>query len=126
MEHDKAHLTDLKNYFIAQLKAHIPGVQFNGDAEGRSAYTVLNVSFPPTPIGEMLLFKLDIAGICASGGSACSSGSNIGSHVLHAIGADKNRPAVRFSFGHQNTKAEVDTVIKALVEMLKPKEQAVN
>lgn len=126
MEHDKAHIAELKNYFITQLKANIPGIAFNGDAEGQSAYTVLNVSFPPSPIGEMLLFKLDIAGICASGGSACSSGSNIGSHVLHAIGADKERAAVRFSFGHQNTKEEVDFTVKALVEMLKPKEKAVS
>ena len=119
MEADKAHLQELKSYFIAQLRAHIPGVQFNGDAEGRSAYTVLNVSFPPSPINEMLLFKLDIAGICASGGSACSSGSNVGSHVLNAIGVDKERAAVRFSFGHQNTKQEVDFVVAQLVEMLK-------
>lgn len=124
MDADKARLQELKNYFIAQLRAHIPGIAFNGDAEGRSAYTVLNVSFPPSPVGEMLLFKLDIAGICASGGSACSSGSNIGSHVLHAIGADKERAAVRFSFGHQNTTQEVDYVVAQLVQMLKPKESA--
>lgn len=124
LDADKARLQELKNYFIAQLRAHIPGIAFNGDAEGRSAYTVLNVSFPPSPVGEMLLFKLDIAGICASGGSACSSGSNIGSHVLHAIGADKERAAVRFSFGHQNTTQEVDYVVAQLVQMLKPKESA--
>ena len=124
LDADKARVQELKNYFIAQLRAHIPGIAFNGDAEGRSAYTVLNVSFPPSPVGEMLLFKLDIAGICASGGSACSSGSNIGSHVLHAIGADKERAAVRFSFGHQNTTQEVDYVVAQLVQMLKPKESA--
>lgn len=124
MDEDKVRLQELKNYFIAQLRAHIPGIAFNGDAEGRSAYTVLNVSFPPSPVGEMLLFKLDIAGICASGGSACSSGSNIGSHVLHAIGADKERAAVRFSFGHHNTTQEVDYVVGQLVQMLKPKESA--
>ena len=124
MDADKARLQELKNYFIAQLRAYIPGIAFNGDAEGRSAYTVLNVSFPPSPVGEMLLFKLDIAGICASGGSACSSGSNIGSHVLQAIGVDKERAAVRFSFGHQNTTQEVDYVVAQLVQMLKPKESA--
>jgi cysteine desulfurase len=119
MEDDKKHLQELKNYFIAQLKANIPGVQFNGDAEGRSAYTVLNVSFPPSPVGEMLLFKLDIDGICASGGSACSSGSDVGSHVLKAIGASRDRAAVRFSFGRYNTKEEVDYVIERLKIMLK-------
>lgn len=119
MEEDKKHLQELKNYFIAQLKLNIPGVQFNGDAEGRSAYTVLNVSFPPSPVGEMLLFKLDIDGICASGGSACSSGSDVGSHVLKAIGASRDRAAVRFSFGRYNTKEEVDYVIDRLKIMLK-------
>ncbi len=119
MNHDKEHITGLKTYMIEQLRKHIPGVQFNGDAEGRSSYTVLNVSFPPTPIAEMLLFKLDIEGICASGGSACSSGSNVGSHVLKAIGANPDRPAVRFSFGAHNTKQEIDYVITKLKEMLK-------
>jgi cysteine desulfurase len=124
MEHDKQHIADLKQYMIEQLRANIPGVMFNGDAEGRSAYTVLNVSFPPTPIGEMLLFKLDIEGICASGGSACSSGSNVGSHVLAGIGADKNRPAVRFSFCAANTKQEVDFVVEKLKSMLNVDQQA--
>ena len=119
MDEDKKRLQELKNYFITQLKANIPGVEFNGDAEGRSAYTVLNVSFPPSPVGEMLLFKLDIDGICASGGSACSSGSDVGSHVLKAIGASKDRAAVRFSFGSSNTKEEVDYVIERLKIMLK-------
>lgn len=119
MEHDKKHIMDLKKYMIEQLKQHIPGVSFNGDAEGKSAYTVLNVSFPPTPIAEMMLFKLDIDGICASGGSACSSGSNVGSHVLKAIGSNPDRPAVRFSFGAHNTRAEIDYVIERLKIMLK-------
>jgi cysteine desulfurase len=124
MEEDKKRLQELKNYFIAQLKENIPGIAFNGDAEGTSSYTVLNVSFPPSPVGEMLLFKLDIDGICASGGSACSSGSDVGSHVLKAIGANRERAAVRFSFGSSNTKAEVDYVIERLKVMLKLVESA--
>jgi cysteine desulfurase len=124
MEEDKKRLQELKNYFIAQLKANIPGVAFNGDFEGTSSYTVLNVSFPPSPVGEMLLFKLDIDGICASGGSACSSGSDVGSHVLKAIGANRERAAVRFSFGSSNTIAEVDYVIERLKVMLKLVESA--
>lgn len=112
------HIRDIKAYFIAQLRKEIPGVAFNGDTEGRSLYTVLNVSFPPTDKAEMLLFNLDIAGICASGGSACSSGSNVGSHVLSGIGANPDRPAVRFSFGKQNTKAEIDFTIGKLKEIL--------
>jgi cysteine desulfurase len=124
MEEDKKHIAGLKTYMIAQLKENIPGVAFNGDAEGRSAYTVLNVSFPPTPIAEMLLFKLDIDGICASGGSACSSGSDVGSHVLKAIGADSSRPSVRFSFGAANTREEVDYVIERLKIMMNITESA--
>ncbi|MBP9688861.1 MAG: cysteine desulfurase [Bacteroidia bacterium] len=121
---DAANIQALKTYFINELTKHIPGVQFNGDALGNSAYTVLNVSFPPSPIGEMLLFKLDIDGICASGGSACSSGSDVGSHVLKAIGANRDRAAVRFSFCAKNTKAEVDYVIERLKTMLKIGEAA--
>ncbi len=121
---DAANIQALKTYFINELTKHIPGIKFNGDALGNSAYTVLNVSFPPSPIGEMLLFKLDIDGICASGGSACSSGSDVGSHVLKAIGASRDRAAVRFSFCAKNTKAEVDYVIERLKTMLKIGEAA--
>jgi cysteine desulfurase len=65
----------------------------------------------------MLLFKLDIAGISVSGGSACSSGSDVGSHVLSALGVDSARAAVRFSFGKQNTLQEIDKVINILQEI---------
>jgi cysteine desulfurase len=68
-------------------------------------------------MADMLLFNLDIAGISASGGSACSSGSNIGSPVLTAIGGDPNRPAVRFSFSKYNTKEEVDYTVSKLKEL---------
>jgi len=64
----------------------------------------------------MLLFNLDIAGISASGGSACSSGTDIGSHVLGAIGANPNRPSVRFSFSKYNTKEEIDYVVARVAD----------
>lgn len=118
MEKDQAHISDVRQYMKERLQATIPGIEFNGDVDGKSSYTVLSASFPPSPINEMLLFKLDIAGICASGGSACSSGSNIGSHVLTALGVDPNRAAVRFSFGRQNTREEVDYAIEKIQEML--------
>lgn len=121
LEQEQSHIQGLKTYMIQRLRETIPGILFNGDTEGDSLYTVVNASFPPSPIGEMMLFKLDIAGISASGGSACSSGSNVGSHVLAAIGSDPTRAAVRFSFGKQNTKAEVDYVVEKLQEMLKLK-----
>jgi cysteine desulfurase len=119
LEAEKQHILGLKNYMIERLKATIPDIRFNGDAAGDSLYTVLNVNFPPTPIAEMILFKLDISGISASGGSACSSGSNVGSHVLAAIGVEPNRPSVRFSFAKHNTREEVDYVINELLKMLK-------
>mgnify|MGYP000949062236 CR=1 FL=1 len=118
LEKEMTHISSLKNYMIEQLKSNINGIIFNGDAEGNSLYTVLNASFPPSSIGEMLLFKLDIAGVSVSGGSACSSGSEVGSHVLSALKTDRNRAAVRFSFAKQNTKSEVDKVLAILVEML--------
>lgn len=108
LEEDRKHIQGLKEYMKQRLLEEIPGVTFNGDVSARSLFTVLNVSFPPFEGKDMLLFNLDISGIAASGGSACSSGSEIGSHVLRGINADPERPAVRFSFSRYNTKAEVD------------------
>ncbi|TND05879.1 MAG: cysteine desulfurase [Bacteroidetes bacterium] len=115
-EHQQ-HIQGLKTYMIEKLEREIPGVSFNGDAKGNSLYTVLNVCLPPSDNAEMLLFNLDINGIAASGGSACSSGSNVGSHVLRAIGSDMSRPSVRFSFSRFNTKEEIDYVVEKLKEM---------
>ena len=114
-EHRK-HIEGLKSYMIKELKNAIPGVEFNGlsGEVDQSLYTVLNVMFPPTDIGEMLLYNLDIMGIACSGGSACSSGSNVGSHVLRGIGADMMRPSLRFSFSKYNTTEELDYVIGQL------------
>ncbi len=122
MDAHRKHIQSLKDHMIAELKKHIPGVSFHGEIEAdNSLYTVLNVSFPEMEMTEMLLFNLDIAGISASGGSACSSGTNIGSHVLKGIGSDANRPAVRFSFSKLNTLAEIDFVIEQLKKIFAPK-----
>lgn len=115
-EHQK-HIQGIKTYMIEQLEAAIPGVTFNGDAKKSSLYTVLNVQFPATDQAEMMLFNLDINGIAASGGSACSSGSDVGSHVLRAIGADMEKPSVRFSFCKYTTKEEIDYTVEKLKEM---------
>jgi cysteine desulfurase len=118
MGHHHDHIQSLKTYMLAELKTNIAGVEFNGETDpAKSLYTVLNVSFPEMELADMLLFSLDIAGISASGGSACSSGTDIGSHVLTAIGANPNRPAVRFSFSKYNTKAEVDYTVAKLKEI---------
>lgn len=116
----RTHIEGIKQYFIDLLKANIPDVSFNGrSAEmGKSLYTVLNVSLPPSEENAgMLLFNLDLHGISASGGSACSSGATVGSHVLRAIHADPQRDSVRFSFSRFNTKAEVDYTVGKLKEL---------
>jgi cysteine desulfurase len=112
MEQHQVHIQGLKTYMKEQLQQQVPGIGFNGETDAdKSLYTVLNVSFPEMDMGDMLLFNLDIAGISASGGSACSSGSNIGSHVLTAIGASSERPSVRFSFCKYTTKEEIDYTV---------------
>ena len=117
-EQDAAHIRSLKFYMHDQLKKNMPGASFNGDVFGRSLYTVLSVSFPKSEKSEMLLFNLDINNICASGGSACTSGADQGSHVIRAINNNPNQVTVRFSFSKHNTKAEVDKVVTLLKEMI--------
>ena len=117
LEHDRKHMTGLKNYMAERLRSEIPGISFNGDISEGNLFTVLNVSFPPSDMSEMMLFNLDIAGIAASGGSACSSGSNVGSHVLKAMNVSPDRPAVRFSFSRFNTRDEVDYRVEKLKEI---------
>lgn len=117
-EKDRAYISGLKNYMQSELLNKIEGVGFNGDVNGKSLYTVLSVSFPKTEKSEMLLFNLDINNICASGGSACSSGSEAGSHVIRAINTNPNQIAVRFSFSKHNTKEEIDLVLQKLVELI--------
>jgi len=117
-EKDSTYIQGLKIYMAEQLKQHVKDISFNGDAFGKSLYTVLNVSFPKTEKSEMILFNLDINNICASGGSACTSGADQGSHVIRAINNDPNRVAVRFSFCKSNTREEVDAVVDKLKEMI--------
>ena len=113
-ETDSAYIGSLKYYMHEQLRKHIPGVAFNGDVLGRSLYTVLSASFVKTERSEMILFNLDINNICASGGSACTSGADQGSHVIRAINNNPNQITVRFSFSKHNTKEEVDAVVEKL------------
>ena len=117
-EADSAFIKGLKVYMMEQLKKHVKGISFNGDPLGRSLYTVLSVSFPKTEKSEMLLFNLDINHICASGGSACTSGVEQGSHVIRAINNNPNQITVRFSFSKHNTRGEVDTVVGKLKDLI--------
>ena len=117
-EADSAHIGTLKYYMHEQLKKQIAGVSFNGDTLGESLYTVLSASFPKTEKSEMILFNLDINNICASGGSACTSGAEQGSHVIRAVNNNPNQITVRFSFSKHNTKEEVDKVVEKLKELV--------
>lgn len=117
MEAHHRHIAQVKFHMADRLQKEIPGIRFNGDCMGDSLYTVLNVAFPPGEQSEMLLFNLDIAGIACSGGSACSSGSNSGSHVLRALYGNEQRPSVRFSFSKFTTKEEVDYAVDKLKEL---------
>ena len=109
-------IEDVKFYLAERLKTIIPDVAFNGDWEN-GLYTVLNVAFPARPESDMLLFNLDIKGIAASGGSACSSGSDVGSHVIAAIGDNPGATSVRFSFSRHTTRAEIDYLIETLASI---------
>ena len=115
-EQDSSYIAELKRYMTDRLKEHFPGIVFNGDTEGKSLYTVLNVSFPMDEKTDMLLFNLDISGICVSGGSACTSGASSVSHVIKAIhnGQSAAMVPIRFSFCRHNTTDEIDHVIEKL------------
>lgn len=119
LETEKTCITALKTYFINEL-TKIPGIAFNGlsDDLSKSSYTILNVRFPIET--DLFVFNLDLKGVAVSGGSACQSGAQKGSHVLGAIlpENERNKASVRFSFSYQNTKEEITTVIKLLKSML--------
>lgn len=117
-ETDSKYILSLKNYMREQLLKNIKGISFNGDAEGKCLYTVLSTAFPKTEKSEMILFSLDMANICVSGGSACSSGADQGSHVIRAINNNPNLVTVRFSFSKHNTKEELDIVVTKLKELI--------
>lgn len=116
VEGHQQHVQELKSFMMRELEEKIDGVYFIGDTiPERGLYTVLNVSFPKTSKAGMLLFTLDLKGVCASGGSACSSGAVKGSHVLEGINADGSRPNVRFSFSRYTTKEEIEFAVEQLV-----------
>ena len=117
-EEERAYIQSLKQYLHDQMITKIPSVSFNGDPFGRSLYNLLSVNFPKNEKTEMILFNLDMHHVCASGGSACSSGAQQGSHVINALNKGSEIVTVRFSFSKQNTKAEIDQVVTALLTML--------
>lgn len=120
MDTRREHLQGLRDYFAEQLQAHFEDLEFNGDPFGQGHYKILSVGFPPGPRTDLLLLNLDIAGVAVSGGSACSSGVDVGSHVMDALKHGSPRQTLRFSFSYLNTREEVDEVVKRLKEILVP------
>jgi cysteine desulfurase len=119
MANHETHVKALKSRAISNLKESITDVDFNGMSGDmdNSLYTVLNICIPPSDNNDMLLFNLDINGVSVSGGSACSSGSEVGSHVITALKKDPERGAVRFSFSRMNTIEEIDFATAKLAEL---------
>jgi cysteine desulfurase len=116
-EKDSAYIQSIKNYMWQQLQKAVPTIVLHGKLQD-SLYTVLNVGFVNTPKAEMLLYRLDMEGICISGGSACSSGANSVSHVIKAIANGSDVIPIRFSFSRNNTMQEVDVVIEKIKAVL--------
>ncbi len=121
LEEEKAYVSDLKKYFVENLKKAMPDATFNGHSGDldKSTYTLANVRLPfDKQKSLMLLFHLDLKGIACSKGSACQSGSALGSHVLQEILSPEEleKPSVRFSFSKYNTKEELDYTIGILKE----------
>ena len=120
MDKDAKYVCDLKRYFIKQLKNIDNNIQFNGLSaeEDGCSYIVLNVRF--TKDLPMFLFNLDLKGIAASGGSACQSGSNKGSHVLNAILSpeDAMKTSVRFSLSKFTKIEEIDYTLEVIKHLI--------
>tara|TARA_R110002049_G_scaffold24588_13_gene87001 strand:- start:3439 stop:4572 length:1134 start_codon:yes stop_codon:yes gene_type:complete len=120
LENDKNYIESLKVYFISELKKVSENILFNGlsDNLDTSSYTILNVRFPVK--NDMLLFSLDLAGIAVSGGSACQSGSNKGSHVLSELlfNGEEDKTSIRFSFSKFTRKDDLDITVSKLKEFI--------
>lgn len=111
-------LRNLRDYCLEKLKENVPNIHINGTMEKRLPGNI-NVCFENID-SSALLYKLDEYGICASGGSACSSGDNNPSHVLTAIGVPSElaKGAIRFTFGDFNTKEDVDYLIEVIAHLI--------
>ncbi|HXA03013.1 MAG TPA: cysteine desulfurase family protein [Cytophagaceae bacterium] len=119
IEKDRKYIQGLKDSMIRKLKESVADISFNGESENnqKSLYTILNVSLPASEDNDMLLFNLDINSISVSAGSACASGTDVGSHVLRSINASPERGHVRLSFSKYNTMEEVDYVAEKVAAL---------
>lgn len=116
-EKDSNYIKELRKYMIRELQKNFPAVSFNGDLD-TGLYTVLSACFPNSEKSDFLLMNLDINNICVSGGSACSSGADIGSHVMQALNKADTHTTIRFSFSKYNTNEEIDRVIEKIKEFI--------
>lgn len=116
-EQKQKNIMRIRDYMVEKLRKNFDDLIFNNDLTDKGLYNLINVSFPSASFNEMLLQNLDISGVCASGGSACSSGAINESPVLKAIGCDTSLPTVRFSFGKFNNLQEVDKCISVLKDI---------
>lgn len=120
-EEEEKRLNNLKGWMIAELKAHRPDLMFNGRSGniGESLYTVLSIALPSDGKNDMLLFQFDMKGIALSGGSACNSGAQKGSHVIESIRPDQPTQNIRISTGRYTTTAEINEFLQAFKELTK-------
>jgi cysteine desulfurase len=119
-EERKNYVSGLRQYFVDRLDAELIDIKINGGEATQSLYNIVSVSFPASEKADLLHFNLDIGGISASAGSACSSGIEADSHVLLAIGHPPERKTIRFSLSHLNTTAELDIVVDKLKNITPP------
>ena len=117
-DEDMVFIRSLKQYMKEKLSSAFEDIIFHGDTGEKSLYTVLNAGFPINERTEMLSINLDVAGICVSGGSACSSGAQGGSHVIKGAYPHSHRVPIRFSFSKHNTFEEIDTAVLKISEVL--------
>lgn len=117
-EEDSAYIRGLKTYMQERLQETIHGISFNNPVNSEGLYTVLSVCFPKTEKAEFLLLNLDIHNVCVAGGSACSSGAAVSSHVMQALHKTEKWVTLRFSFSKYNTKDEIDSVVEKLKDLL--------
>jgi cysteine desulfurase len=112
------YIFSLKTTFIKKLHENFNGIKILGESQGSAHYKILNVAFPATSKTDLLLLNLDIHGISASGGSACSSGAESTSHVIRELHIEGDYKTIRFSFSHLNTLEEIHQTIKTLKEII--------
>ncbi len=119
MENHINQLKVLRNIFVSEIQKQIPDIKINGSIEQRLPGNS-NISFKGVN-GNALLMRLDEKGICASAGSACSSGSSMPSHVLTAIGltSEYAEGTLRVTFGDENTKEDVEYLVDNLIQIVK-------